>query len=212
VAGVSIRKATADDAAFLALAMQEADRGHTGIGSWDVMFPGADEDRLHLLARLASTLQLSYVHWSTFLVAELDQRPVATVAGYVPRAMTSDMFAAACREVLGAEADAALAKDEAWSRSYFMVKMPADALRVEWVYTAPDARGRGVSKTLLTRLLADARHQGLASAYVATYIGNEPAIATYRGAGFEEFAACRHADYERRFGSPGLVAFRRPLV
>jgi hypothetical protein len=163
--------------------MQEADRGHTGIGSWDVMFPGSDESRLGVLAQLAATSNRSYVHWSTFLVAELDDGPVGTVAGYIPGVMTSDTFAAACREVLGADADAALAKDEAWSRSYFTVKMPADA-----------------------------RVQGLTSACVATYIGNGPAIATYRRVGFEAFAECRHTDYERRFKTPGLVAFRRPLV
>ena len=48
-----VRPAARDDSAFLALAMQEADRGHTGIGSWDVMFPGSDEDRLAILAALA---------------------------------------------------------------------------------------------------------------------------------------------------------------
>ena len=79
------------------------------------------------------------------------------------------------------------------------------------MYTDADVRGQGVSSALLTRLLANAHQRGLQTAYVLTYIGNEPAIATYRRAGFEQFAECRHADYERRFKAPGLVAFRRGL-
>jgi hypothetical protein len=57
---IAARPAMSSDTAFLALAMQQADRGHTGIGSWDVMFPGLEDDRLHILTRLASAPQRSY--------------------------------------------------------------------------------------------------------------------------------------------------------
>lgn len=191
--------------------MQEADRGHTGIGSWDVMFPGSDEDRLGILSALAGSSQLSYVHWSTFLVAEIDDTPAGTVAGYVPDLLTSELFGAACRDVLGSQADSRLSEAAAWSRNYFAVNIPGDTLRVEWVYTHPDFRNRGVSSQLITRRLDGARADGIATAHVGTYIGNAHAIATYRRAGFVEFAECRHADYQRRFNAPGLVFFRRAL-
>ena len=206
-----MRPAGRDDSAFLALAMQEADRGHTGIGSWDVMLPGPDEDRLAVLAALAGATQPSYVHWSTFLIAEIDGRPIGTVAGYVPELMTAECFAAACREVLGGGADARLGEGGAWSRDYFTVDIPRDTLRVEWVYTDPGMRATGVSSSLIARLLDGARADGLATAHVGTYIGNAPAIATYRRAGFEAFAELRHLDYERRFKTPGLVFLRRDL-
>lgn len=208
---IRVRRATRDDASFLAVAMLEADRGHTGIGSWDVMLPGADEDRLRILRGLAVASQPSYVHWSTFLVAEVDGLPAGTVAGYVPRVMTGDLFAAACREVLGSEGAGQHNDRGAWSREYFTVTIPDDTLRVEWVYTDPRFRSRGVSSTLLAELLGRARADALATAHVGTYIDNSPAIAVYRGAGFEVFAACRHADYERRFKTPGLVFLRREL-
>ena len=51
----------------------------------------------------------------------------------------------------------------------------------------------------------------LATAHVGTYIGNAPAVATYRRAGFEAFAELRHLDYERRFKAPGLVFLRQAL-
>jgi GNAT superfamily N-acetyltransferase len=211
VGEIRVREASRDDAAFLALAMLEADRGHTGIGSWDVMFPGADDERLAILAALACASQPSYVHWSTFLVAEIGDRPIGTVAGYVPDLMPSELFAAACREVLDSRGEAALSRDGAWSPEYFTVEMPGDTLRVEWVYTDPAFRAQGVSAQLITRLVDDARTRGVATAHVGTYIGNDPAITTYRRVGFEEFAECRHRDYERRFKAPGLVFLRRVL-
>ena len=89
--------------------------------------------------------------------------------------------------------------------------MPEDTLRVEWVYTDPSRRGIGVSSTLIAELLGRARDDGIATAHVGTYIGNAPALATYRRAGFAEFAECRHVDYEAQFGAPGLVFLRRAL-
>jgi len=191
--------------------MQEADRGHTGIGSWDVMLPGTDEDRLAILAALADTSQPSYVHWSTFLIAEIDDKPVGTVAGYVPKLMTTALFVAACWEVLGARADGKLSAKGAWSRDYFTVNVPQDTMRLEWVYTDPDFRATGVSSRLIARMLDGAGGDGVPTAHVGTYIGNTPAISTYRRAGFQEFAECRHLDYEHRFKAPGLVFFRRAL-
>jgi GNAT superfamily N-acetyltransferase len=206
---VSLRPAGRHDTGFLAIAMQAADRGHTGIGSWDVMLPGAEEDRLAILAELAGTDQPSYVHWSTFLVADIDDRPVGTVAGYVPELMTFEHFRAACRGIL--DANGKLREAGAWSRDYFTVNIPKDTLRVEWVYTDPGFRGMGVSSRLIAELLNRARADGMTTAHVGTYIGNAPAIATYRRAGFDEFAECRHLDYEHRFKAPGLVFFRRSL-
>jgi ribosomal protein S18 acetylase RimI-like enzyme len=109
VGEVVVRSASPADAPFLALAMQEADRGHTGVGSWDVMFPGSAHDRLQVLSALAVAEPRSYVHWSRFLVAESEGTVGAAIAGYVPDRTPSDLFVEACRVVLGAaEADAKL--------------------------------------------------------------------------------------------------------
>jgi ribosomal protein S18 acetylase RimI-like enzyme len=176
------------------------------------MFPGGDDERLSILAALALAPPRSYVHWSTFLVAEIDGVPVGTVAGYVPARTGSELFVGACRAVLGVDAaQARLATSEAWSRDYFTVYLPRDTLRVEWVYTDPEARGRRLSVALIAQLLENAKAQAITTAHVGTYLGNEPAIATYRRAGFEAFAECRHIDYERRFRAPGLVFLRRDV-
>ncbi|MDP6705243.1 MAG: hypothetical protein QF893_02775 [Alphaproteobacteria bacterium] len=48
-------------------------------------------------------------------------------------------------------------------------------------------------------------------AHVATYLGNDAAIAAYTKAGFRTHAAVRHADLEALYGSHGIVYFRREL-
>jgi GNAT superfamily N-acetyltransferase len=157
---VSLRPAGADDAAFLALAMQEADRGHTGIGSWDLLLPGPDDDRLATIARLVGASHRSVVHWSIFRVAEFNGEPVGTIAGYVPRQLPASTFHDACAEVLGPQASEMSGRTHAWSSSYFSVVLPGDTFRVEWVYTDPAVRGRGISTRLLWALLDDARRDG----------------------------------------------------
>ena len=212
---IVFREASPADAAFLARAMQEADRGHTGIGSWDVVFPGSEDSRLRALAKLAAARPASHVHWSKFGLAEVDGRIAAAAAGYVPDETPDGLVLEA-----GAEAnleDSVRAKlladgqSGAWSREYFAVDLPGDSLRLEWVFTALEFRGRGICAQLLAQLLTAARARGLATAHVATYIGNAPAIAAYRRVGFSPFAECRHSDYERRFRAPGLVFLRRSL-
>jgi GNAT superfamily N-acetyltransferase len=209
------REASPEDAAFLARAMQEADRGHTGIGSWDIVFPGSEDGRLDALAKLALARAPSHVHWSKFRLAEVDGRTAAAAAGYVPDETPDGLVLEAAAEAkLEDSVRAKLVADGgggAWSREYFAVDLPGDTFRLEWVYTALDYRGQGICAHLLAELLAAARGRGLATAHVATYIGNAPAIAAYRQMGFEPFAECRHGDYERRFRAPGLVFLRRTL-
>jgi len=213
--GFELRQAQRADAAFLARAMQEADRGHTGIGSWDIIFAGCEQTRLDALARLAAAQPRSFVHWSKFIVAEVDGRPAAAAAGYVPHETPPRLLLEAADEAqIEDRVRAGLAGEGAggaWSREYFAVELPGDTLRVEWVYTASEHRGRGICGHLLSHLLDAARERGLGTAHLATYVGNAPAIAAYRRAGFEPFAECRHVDYEQRFGAPGLVFLRREL-
>src|SRR2546423_1669994 len=98
MSSIAYREATPEDAAFLARAMQEADRGHTGIGSWDVVFPGSDDGRLDALAWLAAARPPSHVHWSKFWLAEVDGRTAAAAAGYVPRPTPAGLALAARAE------------------------------------------------------------------------------------------------------------------
>src|SRR2546422_1955224 len=98
MSSAAYREATPADVAFLARAMQEADRGHTGVGSWDLVLPGDESGRLATLARLAEAGSRSHVHWSQFLIADVDGRPAAAAAGYVPAETPGSLLLEAAAE------------------------------------------------------------------------------------------------------------------
>jgi translation initiation factor 4G len=194
--------------------MQEADRGHVGIGTWDIVFPGLDEQRLPVLEQLVRRGTDTYCHYSMFLIAEVDGIPAAAVAGYVPK-LVSDELMDVCTEAMAPQGwtrdRVIVAFDGARSRNYFTVARPEDTLVVEWVATRPEHRGRGLNGTLLSTLLENAHRDGHQSAHVGTYMENAPALAAYQRAGFEIWAEVRHADFEKNFRAPGLVFLRRKL-
>lgn len=206
-----VRVARKADAPFLARAILTADRGHTGVGSWDIALPGSDDERLDVLESLVRASVPSYLHWTTFCIAEADGTAVGAAAGYIPARAPSTSFEGACLEVLGSERAREVLARRAWSRNFFTVSMTPHALRIEWVHTAESARRRGVSTTVIAAVLKRALDEGASDAYVGTYIGNAAAIATYKSSGFAEFAELRHSDYHEQFGTPGLMFLRRSL-
>ena len=212
---VIIREAREPDAPFLAWALQESDRGHVGVGIGDVAFPGPDGERLAILEELVRKAAGSYVHWSLFLVATVDGVPAASMAGYVPAEMSDNGFIEHCWRVMSRRGWSEEQVREGLagfrSRDYYSVPIPEDTLRVEWVAARPEFRKRGLVRKLLEATLERGGARGLATAHVATYLGNEPAISVYRNVGFEFMADVRHVDYERKFGAPGSIYFRRSL-
>jgi L-amino acid N-acyltransferase YncA len=54
------------------------------------------------------------------------------------------------------------------------------------VYVHPDARGRGLGRTLLVELCAEAERGGLYKLTSRVFADNEPSRAAHRAAGFEE--------------------------
>jgi ribosomal protein S18 acetylase RimI-like enzyme len=213
-----VRAATPADAPFLAWVMQEADRMGGPFGSTDLIFDFGEPRRLEFLARVAVSELDSYYHHRRFLVAEEGGVLLGALAGYVPDQLPPGAFEAVVRHEASRTGWADPTTSDVLERgprdtssNYFRVAIPGDALRVEWVATKPESRGRGVNRRLLQALLESAAGRGLRAAYVGTAIGNEPAIAAYRSAGFQLFAECRHADFEEVYGRPGLVFFRRSL-
>lgn len=213
-----MRDAVAEDAAFLAWIMQEADRMGGPVGSLDLIFSRPDPSRLEILARLAVSETDSTFHHRRFLVAEVDGSPAAALCGYVPQDLRPEAYASAIHlalhEVGQPESEIQRVIDvsrNVRSSAFFSVQVPGDALIVEWVATRPEARGRGVMASLLAALLERARAVGTHAAHVATAIGNEPAIRAYRSAGFRIFAEARHSEFEATYGVPGLVFLRQTL-
>ncbi|MEW6268149.1 MAG: GNAT family N-acetyltransferase [Thermodesulfobacteriota bacterium] len=204
-----IRLATEADVPLIAWVQQEAARSHLPIGFWDLAFPGEDEQRLRIIARIARARPRSFCHWSGFLVAEVDGVPAAALSGYEEPSIAAGT---ALEEALQQALD-----EERWSvdqRAAMGARIvpfltcipetPEDAWVVEWVATRPEHRGKGVIKTLLEEVIARGRARGHSTVQIGVLIGNTPAQRAYEGAGFRVVDEKRHPDFEAALGSPGI--------
>ncbi len=80
---------------------------------------------------------------------------------------------------------------------------------VQTIAVSPRAQGRGLGRTLLSAVLDRAREAGATALLLEVRADNEPAIALYRGFGFERIGV------RRRYYQPGdidaVVMRKRPL-
>lgn len=210
-----IRVAEPDDSTFLAQAILHASRSHLARGLWDLVVTGAEEERLDFLELLALMEARSFCHYSNFLVIESPQGPLAALAGYDPgdaALLSAGHAIAAAWDEFGA-GDAAL--DAAYRRlEPYQLALPVQrpgVWTIEWVWTVPSMRRRGLVGALLEHMLEEGRCRGHATAQVTTYIGNRAAAQVYEKAGFRVAEEKRHAGFERLMGAPGLVRYERAL-
>ena len=81
---LKIRRATRDDAEFLAWVMLASSRSHVSRGIWDLIIGAGDAGCLDYLKRLALAGPRSLCHYESFLVAEADGRPAAALCVFKP--------------------------------------------------------------------------------------------------------------------------------
>lgn len=66
------------------------------------------------------------------------------------------------------------------------IVLHGDWVEIKRMWVVASARGRGLSKAILTRLLAEAKSHGASLARLETGVVSHAALALYRGAGFAE--------------------------
>lgn len=71
----------------------------------------------------------------------------------------------------------------------FQSEPPADSYYLHAIWTAPEARGRGVGKLLLEAVAAFGADQGLARVSLHVWRDNAPAMALYQKLGFQPLEA-----------------------
>jgi len=211
----TIRDATPGDAPFLAWVMQTASRSHRPLSFWDYAFPGPDAPRLDYIASMALAEPISFTHYSGFLVAEHEGRPVGGLSGYDSAAKSMNDFVMALTGLLfrrdwSAEHVQLLAVRTAPVNTC-MPDSPPGVWVIEWVATTPEARGRGVANALLREILQRGRAAGYTKTQISYLIGNTPAQFAYERAGFETVEEKRHPDFEAAFGTPGIARMVRDL-
>ncbi|MFT4571035.1 MAG: ribosomal protein S18 acetylase RimI-like enzyme [Hyphomicrobiaceae bacterium] len=212
---VTIREARADDCPFLAWVMLTAARSHRRLCFWDLAFPGPEPQRLDYITAVADLDPSSFTHYSGFLVAEANGQPVAALCGYDPALKGLDGFVASMTTLL---------EQRDWSPDHQRLLSqriaPAvtcgpepteGAWTIEWVATKPEARGKGVARSLLLEILERGRSLGFKKSQIAYLIGNTPASTAYERVGFEYLDEQRDTSFEAAFGSPGIARMLRDL-
>lgn len=211
---LKIRLARPEDASFLAWVIITSGRAHVQRGIWEVILGGTEEECLAFLQMLVVTKAPHLFHYSCFLLAEVDGRPVAALGGYDPRSLGYPALRKAIVEVVHkmgrSEPDKA-----AGTRSEKILCCIPEEVEGAWVIdsvaTVPKFRRRGIVSKLLEKIVEKGRKKGFRRAQINMYIGNTPAQKAYEKHGFKVVDEKRHPAFEEEIGSPGMVRLLRDL-
>ncbi len=205
---IKIRKATEDDAAFIAWAILKGSRSGKKVGLFDLIFQNSDSDTLskHLIALTLSTTK-SFCHFSNFLIAEESGNTVGALCGYEPRIATQEMLS---------EALEGLGVDEAYKEriaSYLLCMPELD--RQTWVLdfmqVKDEAHELTVLKELVQKSLLTARLKGYRKAETMIEIGEAEQKISYEKLGFKFLDEKRSDYYFETFGRKGIMRLSMQL-
>jgi ribosomal protein S18 acetylase RimI-like enzyme len=210
-----LRRAARDDVEFLAWVMLSASRGHLRRGVWDLIVGRDDAACLDYLQRLAVAEPRSLCHYESYLVAELDGRPVAALCGFDTRnggwATVAQAMTAVQRDLGWSQSDVAASLQRvapAWT--CFLPDIGAE-WAIENVATLPAFRRRGLAVGLLSEIVEEGTRRGCQLAQITSLVGNDAAQRVYERLGFRVVDEKRSAEFAAALGAPGFVRMMREL-
>lgn len=210
----SIRRASPEDADFIAWTILAAQRGHRPRGWFDIALDRPDPECLAFIRRLSFTQVESWWHASRFWIAEVDGIPAAALcalrAGDGRLASQPAIEAAVAAAGMEAAEQVAIWQRGAYARACW-IPGDDDNWMIEHIATRPSHRGRGLVQGLLDHALETGKALGFARASIPFYIGNEAAERCYARAGFSFAEEKRDAAFEALTGAPGFRRFERPI-
>ena len=212
---VNIIEATPEHAPFIALVTLTAFRSHLERGFWDFMLDGDEAYKLRYLEALVQTEQLHWVHYSTFIVAEVDGQPASALCGYIGEELGGPTlrFAGieANRKTGRTDEEAAAGFERAQSIMNVVPEHPPGAWIVENVATLAEFRRRGLVDRLMEEILERGRKRGATVSDISVFIGNDPAQRAYEKCGFAPIAEKLDPEFESVYRTPGTRTLRRAL-
>jgi GNAT superfamily N-acetyltransferase len=212
---IETRPALAEDASFLAWVMQEAARSHLEKGVWDFIFPGQDEQRLEILAKIATSERIHFCHFSRFRVLEVDGEAASALSGYENSQHGMEKLTPGMAEALSQlgwspeEMLAAGGRGASFNATGY--PNPDGLWIVESVATRPEFRGRSLIRRLLLEILELGREQGFTRAQIGYLLGNVRAKRAYEGVGFKWVEEHCHPSFEADYGTPGIARMQLEL-
>jgi ribosomal protein S18 acetylase RimI-like enzyme len=203
-----IRKATQDDAPFLAWLILTAGRAHVKRGIWEVILNLPENDCLAFLRLLAVTDTPHLFHYSCYLIAEVETKPVAGLGGYDPNINGYHALQKALPEVfskIGTFPPGKMALEEPPKITGCIPPTLEGTWVIDSVATHPDFRRRGIAGKLLDSIFEIGRGKGFRQAQISIYLGNIPAQRAYEKQGFKLLDEWCDPYFERETGSPGMA-------
>ena len=198
---IKIRKATVEDAPFLAQMILQSSRAAKKEGIFDLIFVGCDEKKiLKNLEALTQTNAKSHCHFSNFLIAEVDEQSVGSLCSYEPRISTKQTFVDALKE-LGYE-DVSGSLEPLYTCDFDLNKR---TLMFDFMEELEGFIDVGVLKALMQKSLLTARLKGYRIAQSIVEIGSLETIMYYKKLGFREVETKECELYKEKFGRPGLI-------
>ena len=211
---ITIRHATIEDSSFLAQVMLISGRAHVERGIWEVVLGGPEHEVLDFLEQLSITDPPHLFHYSCFLVAEADNRPVAGLGGYDPGAKGYEKLQEAVARVQAGKGHAPQDPQVAKRAQRVLSCLPQNidgAWVIDSVATLPGYRRRGISEKLLEAILEIGRTRGHTTAQVNIYIGNVPAQEAYEKMGFSTREEKLCPAFMEDVGAPGMASMTTDL-
>ena len=200
---IKIRKATQQDAAFLAQMILQSSRASKKMGIYDLIFnPKNDKDLLSKIEKLTITTAKNSCHFTNFLIAEMDGKNVGSLCTYEPRIATRQAFCDALKEV-GVENSKDSEYVEILNNCDFNVNNRT--LIFDFMEEVEGFIDVGVMKELMVKSLLTARLKGYRIAQTVVEIGSLETLLYYKKLGFKEVDTKECELYKEKFGRAGLV-------
>lgn len=199
---INVRKASSDDASFLAQMILKSSRASKKIGSFDLILKSSsDKEVLDLLEKLTKTNSKSHLHYSNFLVAEVDGIRVGTLCSYEPRVANQEAFNKALEEV---------GVDIVENESLEVLRLCGfelnnKILRLDFMQEIDGFVDVGVLKALMQKALLNARLKGYRLAETIIEKGSLEDLMYYKKLGFRESKQRECDSYKELFGRSGLM-------
>ncbi|MBP7515419.1 MAG: GNAT family N-acetyltransferase [Flavobacteriales bacterium] len=184
---VVVRRAVAGDNAFLVEAIISAEKSNTSRLGLATLF-GSTEEEVRVLVERMLEEEVDGCEFSTssFLVAEVDGKAVAAVAGWIEGAGEDEMQSTLLKaNLIGYTFPAERIQElrtNATVITGIQIPREKDSLQIEYVHVDPAHRGKGLAGRLISAHLAAAA--GAAKAQVQAFADNAVAIGLYERLGF----------------------------
>ncbi len=199
---IKIRKATVNDAHFLAQMILQSSRAGKKDGMFDLVFKtNDDKEIIENLEKLTQTAAKSQCHYSNFLVAEIDGKSVGTLCSYEPRIATKEVLIDAFKE-LGFTEDVKKSLEVFYSCEFSLNKR---TLMFDYMEELEGFIDVGVLKELMRKSLLTARLKGYRIAQAIIEIGSLESELFYKKLGFVKVDERECELYREKFGRAGLM-------